>query len=112
MKPSAPLRSRCSFLLPVALAGIFLGSLFTASPAMATSYKGWGDTGWTHDNKRDCCEDAVWLAQDDGAYQCETAGGVPKVRSGSARGLCDWDARGDGRNRVYRCTADAEVYCR
>ena len=40
------------------------------------------------------------------------AGGAPKVRSGSTRGLCDWDARGDGNDRIYRCTATADVYCR
>lgn len=84
----------------------------SATTALATSYEGYGDTGWTFDNKRDCCEEAVWLAQEDSIRRCEEAGGVPRVRSGSTRGLCDWDARGDSWNRVYRCTATSSVYCR
>ena len=83
-----------------------------AAPAAAGSYKGWGDTGWSFDNKRDCCEEAVWLAQEDSIARCERTGGWAKVCSGSTRGLCDWDARGNGDNRVYRCTAEASLYCR
>ncbi|MFN2427919.1 MAG: hypothetical protein ABR587_15900 [Candidatus Binatia bacterium] len=83
-----------------------------ASPAFAASYQGWGDTGWTHYDKRECCEDAVWLAQENSILLCENAGGSAKVRSGSTRGLCDWDARGSGSDRVYRCTADTSVLCR
>jgi hypothetical protein len=83
-----------------------------ASPAFATEYQGYGDTGWNWYDKRDCCEEAVFLAQDDSFRQCENAGGAPKVRSGSQRGLCDWDARGDGMDRVYRCQAKTSVYCR
>ncbi len=89
-----------------------LATVLTAVPALADSHKGWGDTGWNHDNKRDCCEDAIWLAQEDSMNLCEMAGGHPKVPSGSSRGLCDWDARGSGRDRVYRCVGRADVYCR
>ena len=95
-------------LLGAAVVSVVLAS----GPAFAESYQGWGDTGWNHDNKRDCCEDAIWLAQDDSMALCEMSGGHPKVPSGSARGLCDWDTRGSGRDRVYRCTARADVYCR
>lgn len=86
--------------------------LFTPVSAVAGSYQGYGDTGWTHGNKRDCCDDAGWLAQDESALACEEAGGTPKISSGSVRAVCDWDARGSGRDRVYRCTARASVYCR
>lgn len=102
-------RSRASLVAAVAVA-LIASALVT--PALATSYKGWGDTGWNFYDKRDCCEEAVWLAQEDSMIQCENAGGAPKVRSGSTRGLCDWDARGGTADRIYRCTATADVYCR
>lgn len=89
-------------------AGVFL----LPAVSSATSYEGYGDTGWSHDNKRDCCDDAVWLAQEHAILACEDAGGQPRVRSGSARGSCDWDAKGASYDRVYRCTARTRVDCR
>jgi hypothetical protein len=89
-----------------------LAAVVIATPAFAVEYQGYGDTGWNWYDKRECCEEAVFLAQDDSVRQCQNAGGVAKVRTGSTRGLCDWDARGDGLNRVYRCTASTAVYCR
>jgi hypothetical protein len=83
-----------------------------ATPSFAVEYQGYGDTGWNWYDKRDCCEEAVALAQDHSILQCENAGGTAKIRSGSSRGLCDWDARGDGFDRIYRCTASTAVYCR
>ena len=97
------------------LAIVFLAGVvpvLMARSVLAESYQGWGDTGWEFDNKRDCCEEAVWLAQEDSARLCEMSGGHPRIRSGSARGLCDWDSRGSGYDRLYRCTARADVYCR
>lgn len=94
------------------LGAFVLAAILLATPAWAVEYQGYGDTGWTRYDKRECCEEAVLLAQDDSMRQCENAGGVPKIRSGSSRGLCDWDARGDGYDRVYRCTASTAVYCR
>lgn len=94
-------------------AALFGAATFLApASGEAATYEGYGDTGWGFDNKRDCCEEAVWLAQDNAAASCEDAGGQPKVRSGSARGSCDWDADGDAFNRVYRCKARARVDCR
>ena len=107
--PTFQSRSKLPLLTAAALAWVVL---LAATPALATSYKGWGDTGWNFYDKRECCEEAVWLAQEDSIRLCEMAGGNAKVRSGSTRGLCDWDARGGTRDRVYRCTANAEVYCR
>jgi hypothetical protein len=100
-------------LLQAAGAGMLGASMLLApAAASAATYEGYGDTGWSHDNKRDCCEDAVWLAQDNAAASCEDAGGQPKLRSGSARGSCDWDADGNSFDRVYRCKARARVECR
>lgn len=102
---------RLRFRAPLLLLGAAFALMLDARPASA-SYPGYGDTGWTHDNKRDCCEDAGWLAQEDSALRCQDAGGRPKVRSGSIRAQCDWDAQGGGRDRVYRCTARTSVDCR
>lgn len=88
------------------------GALLTPPAALAGTYQGWGDTGWSHDNKRDCCDDAIWLAQDEAIAACEDAGGRARVRSGSTRGTCDWDARGSSFDRVYRCKAQSSVDCR
>ena len=110
MRMRSPVFHRSALVLAAVLTGAFL--LGEAATALAASYYGYGDTGWTHVNKRDCCEDAGWLAQDDSAWQCETAGGHPRIAGGSVRADCDWDTRGTGRNRVYRCTARANVYCR
>lgn len=96
---------------PLLAVSVLASLVLAASPAGAESYKGFGDTGWSFSNKRDCCEEAVWLAQDDSIALCEYSGGRARVRSGSTRGMCDWDSRGSGSNRVYRCTATADVYC-
>jgi len=92
-----------------ALLAAFLIAI-TAGAAAAAEYEGAGNTGWTWDNQRDCCDDAVALAQQDSAARCRDAGGAPRI-SPYARGMCDWDAQGDGDNRVYLCTATANVPC-
>ncbi len=106
---------RCSRRLTplvTALALLVAGLTLAPTATLASSFGGWGDTGWSHYDKRECCEDAVWLAQEDGIERCEASGGSAKVRSGTTRGVCDWDARGGGRDRIYRCTAKTDVYCR
>ena len=108
-RPQSRPRVARSAALLIAIAASSLGG---AMPAHAGSYYGWGDTGWAFYDKRECCEEAVWLAQEESISLCENAGGHAKVRSGSTRGMCDWDARGDSRDRVYRCTAKANVLCR
>jgi hypothetical protein len=99
-----------SFLraLPFA-AALFVAAAFV--PSAAHAYQGYGDTGWTEDNQRDCCDDAVADAQQDSANACTNAGGQPKIRSNFDRGLCNWNAQGDGDDTVYRCTATADVDC-
>lgn len=110
--PARPNTHRLSSMLLAIAMAVLAGQAMAPAAASASSYGGWGDTGWNHYDKRECCEDAVWLAQEDGIMRCEATGGVARVRSGTTRGLCDWDARGSGRDRVYRCTAKTDVYCR
>jgi hypothetical protein len=91
---------------------LILATLAIATPVRAANYEGHGDTGWNHVSKRDCCEAAVILAQNDSMAACTAAGGVPKLMTGSRRGLCDWEARGDAEDVLYRCTAVTNVFCR
>ena len=35
-----------------------------------------------------------------------------RLSSGTVRAVCDWDTRGSGRDRVYRCVASTTVHCR
>ena len=79
----------------------------------ASSNPGYADTGFRYTNKADCCEDAVAMAQEDSARNCERTGGYPEFRRTSARGRCDWATRRAGNGRsVYGCTATASVPCR
>jgi hypothetical protein len=80
--------------------------------AGAASYVGYGDTGFGFSNKGECCEEAVYIAQENSARDCERAGGYADFRRSSARGRCDWSTKrgADGRP-VFRCTASAQVRC-
>lgn len=86
--------------------------LLAPAVCSATSFEGYGETGWDYDNKRDCCDDAVYFAQDHAIASCQDSGGQARIRQGSSRGSCDWDARGPSYDRVYRCTARTRVDCR
>jgi hypothetical protein len=89
-----------------------LGVVALPGRLAASNYTGYGDTGFAHTSKAKCCEDAVFIAQDNSAADCERAGGYPDFRRTSARGRCNWETRrGNGRT-VYRCTATSSVYCR
>lgn len=104
------------FIIAAIVAAIWaFAPLIPTTPASAVSYSGFGDTGWTNANKRDCCRSALALAEQDSIYHCAFAGGEAKLyppanRKGT-RGDCEWDGRGDGMNRVYRCTAKTDIYC-
>jgi hypothetical protein len=83
--------------------------------AGATQYAGHGDTDWVHVGKRDCCNDAIGRAQEASVIACENAGGVPSPTRGGVqrRGYCAWEsARDDDGVVVYRCQAEARVWCR
>lgn len=85
-----------------------------ATVASAAQYPGWGDTGWSWNNKRDCCNDAIDIAASYSANACENTGGVPSRFSGaSQRGTCSaqWMQADDG-SLVYRCYGEASVWCR
>jgi len=77
-------------------------------------YEGWSDTGWSYRTKRDCCEAAIRLAQENSVRNCRAAGGLADLSFGrnSARGECDTQMQSDGRGgRVYRCHGTASVDC-
>jgi len=93
----------------LALIGLLLG----VSGAWASQYPGWGDTGWSWNNKRDCCNDAIDIAAQYSEQACETSGGVPSRFAGaSQRGTCsaDWMQADDG-GLIYRCRGEASVWC-
>jgi hypothetical protein len=91
--------------------GIALVAL--AAPAWGAQYPGWGDTGWAFYSKRDCCTQAIALAQEDSAGRCLDAGGRPRPTSGIQRGSCEWDWTTDDYGRqVFRCVSEAAVWCR
>jgi hypothetical protein len=87
----------------------------TPGTAVPASYAGFGDTGWNFEDKRICCQSAVSLAQSESIRLCERAGGdarlFPAGNTKGTRGLCDWDGKGNGFNRVYRCIARTDVHC-
>jgi hypothetical protein len=84
------------------------------SDASAAQYRGWGDTGWVYASKRDCCNAAVELANEDGALRCLEAGGQPSALRGSRkRGSCSWTWMQDPNGEVvYRCQSEAQSSCR
>jgi hypothetical protein len=92
---------------------IVVVALVVSVPAVAAQYPGWSDTGYNYYNKRDCCDAAIALAQEDSAVRCAASGGVPRPRAGVRRGSCDseWTTDAWGR-RVFRCVSESVVWCR
>lgn len=85
-----------------------------ATTAHASTYPGWGDTGWVYANKRECCNQAIAIATQYSAQACGTAGGVPVGFSGGGqRGSCtsEW-TQDDSGTLLYRCYGEAAVWCR
>ena len=92
-----------------------LAWLLAATTSFAGQYPGRGDTGWVHVGKRDCCNDAIALAQEDSAFACRNIGGVPAPMRGGVqrRGFCSWESSPDDDGViVFRCQAEATVRCR
>jgi hypothetical protein len=106
---SMTVRSPGGFLRTAATT--LIASAIAASVATAAEYEGASNTGWIWDNQRDCCDEAVALAQQDSAQRCLASGGAPRMPQGLGRGMCEWNARGDALERVYLCTATARVPC-
>ena len=90
---------------------LLLLCLPVASSVHATTYEGRADTGYRYRDKRTCCEDAIYLAQQDSARACEKTGGYADYRRSSARGNCKWDMKGSAGSRVYGCFATSRVQC-
>ena len=88
-------------------------ALAVGAVADATQYAGWGDTGWTHTSKRECCNDAIAIAEGYSIQTCVEMGGRPRRSYGTRRGTCraDWTQDGAG-GLLYRCYGEAEVWCR
>jgi hypothetical protein len=87
-------------------------AVVAAAPLQAAQYPGWGETGWCCYSKRECCEEAVALAQEASARNCEMAGGTPRP-SGARRGSCSWEwIQDEGGSALYRCASEAVVHCR
>jgi hypothetical protein len=100
-----------SVLLRRAAVAAFL--LATPVIAVAEQYQGWGDTGWVYASKRDCCDAAVAIAQDYSAAACMESGGVPRpFNGGGRRGVCTSEWSQTGGDLLYRCYAEAAVWCR
>jgi hypothetical protein len=88
--------------------------LVAATGASAAQYQAWGDTGWVYASKRECCDAAIAIAQDQSAALCLNTGGVPRPPMGNGRrGVCtsEWSQDGSG-GMVYRCYAEAALWCR
>jgi hypothetical protein len=94
---------------------LLVAAIFLAGAVeVRADYEGWSDTGYSYRTKRDCCEAAIRLAQEDSVRNCRNAGGFPDLSFGrnAARGKCDVQMQSDGRGgRVYRCLGTAAVDC-
>ena len=66
-----------SIAIPRGVRLVALALVLLAQNAFAGQYQGRGDTGWTHTDKRECCNEAIALAQHDSAAVCQNVGGSP-----------------------------------
>jgi len=85
------------------------------SHAAAAQYPGYGDTRWIHAGKRDCCNEAIALAQNESAAACRNVGGTPSPTRGGVqrRGFCQWESAVDDDGvTLFRCYAEASIWCR
>jgi hypothetical protein len=65
-----------------------------------------------HTRKRECCDAAIYLAQQDSIRACRSVGGFGEIPRGVASGRCKWDTlQSQSGRRYYRCTATASVKC-
>ena len=86
--------------------------LIPGGEALAADVAGYSQTDYQFSNRRECCEMANLIAQDDGAAKCRTRGGQPTL-SRSVRGFCDTQTGRDGRGRpIYACKSTVKVKCR
>lgn len=86
-----------------------------SADASAGQYPAYGDTGWVYAGKRDCCNEAIAIAQEQSALACRGVGGTPSPMRGGVqrRGFCSWESAQDDDGAVaFRCRAEATVPCR
>ena len=98
-----------------ALGGLaLLAAMSVGAVATAAQYPGWGDTGWVHASRRECCNSAIAIAIDYSAQACVNSGGVPRpFRGGVQRGTCQVQWNQDAADgMLYRCYGEASVWCR
>jgi hypothetical protein len=94
---------------------VVVASLLLAAPVSAGQYPAWGDTEWIYASKRECCDEAIAIAQRYSAQACMNAGGVPTGMRGGVqrRGFCKWQSTNDmDGNVLFRCQSEASVPCR
>ena len=86
-----------------------------ASQAAAREFSAYGDTGWVYASKRDCCNGAIAIAQNNSMVACQESGGVPSPMRGGVqrRGFCQWESAVDANGATaFHCQAQATVPCR
>jgi hypothetical protein len=100
-------RRALAFLLGVA------ACFATGTAVLAAQYPGWGDTGWDYGSRRECCDAAIALANQDSANRCIESGGIPRATTGVRRGSCttDWTYDDEG-GQLLRCYSETAVWCR
>lgn len=94
---------------------VLAATALLACRAEAGQYPAWGDTGWIYANKRECCNEAIAIAQERSAATCASVGGVPRPMRGGVqrRGFCSWEtAEDDNGDIMFRCQAEASIPCR
>jgi hypothetical protein len=98
---------------PLRISLVAAALVATATHARGAEFDGWGDTGWVYASKRDCCNGAIAIAQQYSATACLDSGGEPRPPMGGGRGSCssEWSQNADG-SILYRCYAEASVWCR
>lgn len=94
------------------LVAVVVAAVVMSAPLYGAQYPGWGETDWCCYSKRECCDEAIALAQEASARNCETTGGTARP-SGARRGSCSWEWTQDADgNAIYRCVSEAAVWCR
>jgi hypothetical protein len=100
---------------PIIILSALTLAAVVAGDARASQYPGRGDTGWVYAGKRECCNEAIAMAQNESANACRNIGGTPSQMRGGVqrRGFCNWESNRDASGAtLFRCYAEAAVWCR
>jgi hypothetical protein len=100
----------------ITLTALAIGAtVLSTSAAWSGQYPAWGDTGWVYVSKRECCNAAIAIAQEQSAAACVNSGSEVRPMRGGVRrrGSCTWQSNRDTSGvTVFRCRAEATVSCR